>query len=192
MYSLEALHLRDLPWLLYLGSAHRFPSLHTHLLPPTSCGPRPSADLLFCFVRTLREADCRLQANEKDDAINAYWNASKSFVHISSPLHSFSRARATRLRTLSTWCRVRRLLSDCFCLRLVTPSYKKSTSLTSLPDAVNSLTHAITLLTQLGRFRQAADRQKEVGQILKESDLPAARDAMEKAGEWYSMEDANA
>jgi len=28
--------------------------------------------------------------------------------------------------------------------------------------------------------------------ILKETDLPAARDAMEKAGEWYSMEDANA
>ena len=64
--------------------------------------------------------------------------------------------------------------------------------MTSLPDAVNSLTHAITLLTQLGRFRQAADRQKEVGTILKETDLPAARDAMEKAGEWYSMEDANA
>lgn len=72
------------------------------------------------------------------------------------------------------------------------PSYKKSPSPTSLSDAVNSLMHAITLLTELGRFRQAADRQKEVGTILKETDLPAARDALEKAGEWYSMEDAQA
>ena len=72
-------------------------------------------------------------------------------------------------------------------------SYKKSPSLSAVPDAVNSLTLAITLLTEQGRFRQAADRQKEVGNILKEGgDLPAARDAFEKAGEWYSMEDANA
>jgi hypothetical protein len=71
-------------------------------------------------------------------------------------------------------------------------SYKQSTSLTSVPDAVNSLTRAIKLLTELGRFRQAADRQKEVGTLLKESDLPAARDAFVQAGEWYSMEDAQA
>lgn len=71
-------------------------------------------------------------------------------------------------------------------------SYKKSPSLSAIPDAVNSLTLAITLLTEQGRFRQAADRQKEVGTILKEADLPAARDAFEKAGEWYQMEDAHA
>jgi alpha-soluble NSF attachment protein len=76
--------------------------------------------------------------------------------------------------------------------RATADRYKKSTSLSAIPDAVNSLTLAITLLTEQGRFRQAADRQKEVGTILKESDLPAARDAFEKAGEWYQMEDAHA
>ncbi|CDZ96527.1 Protein required for fusion of vesicles in vesicular transport, alpha-SNAP [Phaffia rhodozyma] len=95
-----------------------------------------------------KEGECRLKANEKDDAIAAFWNASKSF--------------------------------------------KQSTSVSSVSDAVNALTQAITLLTEQGRFRQAADRQKEVGNILKESDLPAARDAFEKAGEWYQMEDAQA
>jgi len=63
------------------------------------------------------------------------------------------------------------------------------------PDlAVQALTHTITHLTQAGRFRQAADREKEIGQIyLQESnDVRKACESFERAGEWYSQEDANA
>jgi len=69
-------------------------------------------------------------------------------------------------------------------------SYKKG-----YPElAVNALASTITYLTSLGRFRQAADREKEIGQIhLQESrDLAKACQSFERAGEWYSQEDANA
>lgn len=69
-------------------------------------------------------------------------------------------------------------------------SYKKSH-----PDlAVMALEKTIALLLERGRFRQAADRKKEVAQIYQQdgSDLQEAMNAYEKAGEWYSSEDANA
>lgn len=64
----------------------------------------------------------------------------------------------------------------------------------SLPVAIQALAHTITHLTQGGRFRQAADREKEIGQIyLQElNDLHKACESFERAGEWYSQEDATA
>ena len=60
--------------------------------------------------------------------------------------------------------------------------------------AIGALTSTVTLLTQLGRFRQAADREKEIGQIFLQElrDLGRACEAFERAGEWYAQEDANA
>lgn len=56
------------------------------------------------------------------------------------------------------------------------------------------MAHTITHLTQAGRFRQAADREKEIGQIyLQElNDLRKACESFERAAEWYSQEDATA
>ncbi|EMD42112.1 vesicular-fusion protein SEC17 [Gelatoporia subvermispora B] len=60
--------------------------------------------------------------------------------------------------------------------------------------AIQALTHTITHLTKGGRFRQAADREKEIGQIyLQElNHLRKACESFERAAEWYSQEDAQA
>ena len=60
--------------------------------------------------------------------------------------------------------------------------------------AISALTQTITHLTKAGRFRQAADREKEIGQIyLQETnDLQKACESFERAGEWYAQEDATA
>ncbi|PSS37679.1 hypothetical protein EW026_g941 [Hermanssonia centrifuga] len=63
------------------------------------------------------------------------------------------------------------------------------------PDlAIQALSQTITHLTKGGRFRQAADREKEIGQIyLQElNDLRKACESYERAAEWYSQEDAQA
>ncbi|KAL1748447.1 soluble NSF attachment protein [Schizophyllum fasciatum] len=63
------------------------------------------------------------------------------------------------------------------------------------PDlAVQALAQTIVHLTACGRFRQAADREKEIGQIhLQEgNDLRKACESFERAGEWYQQEDATA
>ena len=60
--------------------------------------------------------------------------------------------------------------------------------------AIQALSQTITLLTQQGRFRQAADREKEVAQIyIRElQDLKKGCESLERAGEWYAQEDAAA
>lgn len=60
--------------------------------------------------------------------------------------------------------------------------------------AIQALTQTVVHLTQSGRFRQAADREKEIGQIyLQESnDLRKACESFERAGDWYAQEDATA
>ncbi|KAF9453861.1 vesicular-fusion protein SEC17 [Macrolepiota fuliginosa MF-IS2] len=60
--------------------------------------------------------------------------------------------------------------------------------------AIQALTQTINHLTKSGRFRQAADREKEIGQIyLQEfNDLGKACDSFVRAGDWYSQEDAAA
>jgi len=63
------------------------------------------------------------------------------------------------------------------------------------PDlAVQALAQTITHLTKAGRFRQAADREKEIGQIYLTTlnDLRRACDSFERAGDWYAQEDAGA
>lgn len=64
----------------------------------------------------------------------------------------------------------------------------------ALVVAIQALTQTIVHLTQSGRFRQAADREKEIGQIyLQESnDLRRACESYERAGDWYAQEDATA
>jgi len=69
-------------------------------------------------------------------------------------------------------------------------AYKKSH-----PElAIQALTQTINHLTKSGRFRQAADREKEIGQIYLQEyhDLGKACDSFVRAGEWYSQEDAAA
>jgi len=86
-----------------------------------------------------------IKLQEKDDALNDFWNAAKS--------------------------------------------YKKQH-----PElAVACLDKTITFLLEKGRFRQAADRKKEIGQIFQEKDaLPDAITAFREAGDWYVQEDAQA
>lgn len=66
--------------------------------------------------------------------------------------------------------------------------------LITVPVAIQALTQTITHLATSGRFRQAADREKEIGQIyLQESgDLRKACESFERAADWYAQEDANA
>jgi alpha-soluble NSF attachment protein len=60
--------------------------------------------------------------------------------------------------------------------------------------AISALSQTITFLTKAGRFRQAADREKEIGLIYQQElhDLRKACESYERAGEWYSQEDATA
>lgn len=60
--------------------------------------------------------------------------------------------------------------------------------------AIDAFGHAITNLTKAGRFRQAADREKEIAQIyLNElGDLRKSCESYERAAEWYQQEDATA
>ena len=60
--------------------------------------------------------------------------------------------------------------------------------------AIQALTQTIVHLTTGGRFRQAADREKEIAQIyLQEThDLRKACESYVRAGEWYAQEDAAA
>ncbi|KAI6047673.1 soluble NSF attachment protein [Pisolithus marmoratus] len=63
------------------------------------------------------------------------------------------------------------------------------------PDlAVQALGQTITHLTSSGRFRQAADREKEIAQIYQHelNDLRRACDSLERAADWYAQEDATA
>jgi len=63
------------------------------------------------------------------------------------------------------------------------------------PDlAIQALSQTIVHLTKSGRFRQAADREKEIGQIYlqEQHDLTKACESFERAAEWYAQEDASA
>ncbi|EGG09431.1 uncharacterized protein MELLADRAFT_71234 [Melampsora larici-populina 98AG31] len=69
-------------------------------------------------------------------------------------------------------------------------SYNKSN-----PElSIGCLRHTVEILIEKGRFRQAADRQKDIARIFQQDsgDLQGALDAFLQAGEWYSQEDAHA
>lgn len=60
--------------------------------------------------------------------------------------------------------------------------------------AVAALQRTIQLYKEKGKFRQAADREKEIAVILAQEggDLQGALEAYEQAGDLYSSEDAQA
>ena len=66
--------------------------------------------------------------------------------------------------------------------------------LNSCTVAIAALSHTVTFLTQSGRFRQAADREKEIAQlyIQEKQDLGRGCQSYERAGDWYAQEDATA
>ena len=66
--------------------------------------------------------------------------------------------------------------------------------LNSCAVAIAALSNTVTFLTQAGRFRQAADREKEIAQIWiqEKQDLEKGCKSYERAGEWYAQEDATA
>lgn len=62
-----------------------------------------------------------------------------------------------------------------------------------LSVAIEALSQTITFLTKLGRFRQAADREKEIASIrVQMGDLTGACQSYQQAGDWYKQEDAKA
>jgi alpha-soluble NSF attachment protein len=109
-----------------------------------------------------REAECREKCNETNEAANAWWNAAKAYKR-GFPDRAFI---------------------------FVTTVQNNMFIITSV--AIQALTQTIIHLTKGGRFRQAADREKEIGQIyLQESnDLRKACESYERAGDWYAQEDA--
>ena len=59
--------------------------------------------------------------------------------------------------------------------------------------AVQALSQTITFLCKAGRFRQAADREKEIAQIyLADGVMGKACESYQRAGDWYAQEDASA
>jgi len=60
--------------------------------------------------------------------------------------------------------------------------------------AIAALSQTVTFLTKSGRFRQAADREKEIAQIYiqEKQNLAKGCESYERAGEWYVQEDATA
>lgn len=66
--------------------------------------------------------------------------------------------------------------------------------LNSRTVAIAALSHTVTFLTKSGRFRQAADREKEIAQIYiqEKQDLRKGCESYERAAEWYAQEDATA
>ena len=110
-----------------------------------------------------REAECRENCKEINDAANAWWNAAKAY---------------------------KRGYPDCGCSSTVVVIAPAETRIV----AITALSHTVTFLTQAGRFRQAADREKEIAQIhiQEKQDLAKGCESYERAGEWYAQEDANA
>jgi len=76
-------------------------------------------------------------------------------------------------------------------LRLASWSLRQ---LNSCTVAIAALSQTVTFLTKAGRFRQAADREKEIAQlyIQEKQDLAKGCESYERAGEWYAQEDATA
>ncbi|KAJ3127473.1 vesicular-fusion protein S17 [Physocladia obscura] len=69
-------------------------------------------------------------------------------------------------------------------------SYKKVVPL----EYITVLESAVSILIEKGRFSAAASNQKLIAEVYETEigDIKAARDAYEKAGEWYQGEEANA
>lgn len=70
----------------------------------------------------------------------------------------------------------------------------RSRRLNSCAVAIAALSQTVTFLTKSGRFGQAADREKEIAQlhIQEKQDLHKGCESYERAGEWYTQENATA
>lgn len=112
-----------------------------------------------------REAECRERCKEVNEAANAWWNAAKAY----------KRGYPDRKSFPFTSHMVQKLI----------PHFSV---------AVQALSQTITHLTASGRFRQAADREKEIAQIFQHEldNIQKACESLERAGDWYSQEDATA
>lgn len=75
----------------------------------------------------------------------------------------------------------------CLCCRAGEADYHRAV-------AITALTQTITHLTKSGRFRQAADREKDIGQLYLHEihDKQKACQSFEHAADWYAQEDAKA
>lgn len=117
-----------------------------------------------------RAAEMALKNDEKDDAANDFWTASKSYKksHPEREFRMFS----------GVWPGDRSVL--------IVPPHR--------PVAVAALQKTIQLYKEKGRFRQAADRHKEIAAILQQEggDLAGALEAFQAAGDIYTQEDASA
>ncbi|KAG8943773.1 vesicular-fusion protein S17 [Tulasnella sp. 424] len=91
----------------------------------------------------MREAECRVSGGERDDAANAYWNAAKAYKQGYPDRELSFTSWSSAAIVLNRW----NLSSSC---------------LFTHPPALGQ---TVDLLQKLGRFRQAADREKEIGQI---------------------------
>jgi alpha-soluble NSF attachment protein len=111
-----------------------------------------------------KEAECREKCKETNDAANAWWNAAKAY----------KRGYPDRA--------------------LIGYASHKSLRVPFHTVAIQALSQTVVHLTQAGRFRQAADREKEIGQIYlqDQNDLRRACESFERAGDWYAQEDATA
>lgn len=113
--------------------------------------------------------ECSVKAGEEDDAANDYWSAGRAYKK-SDPERE-----------------------PIVALSLV---YGRETNAPRVREtvAVAALRKTIEIYIKKGRFRQAADRSKEIGQIFQQDggDLQGALEAYDQAGEWYSQEDAAA
>ncbi|KAI8619527.1 soluble NSF attachment protein [Chytriomyces sp. MP71] len=69
-------------------------------------------------------------------------------------------------------------------------SYKKSNPL----ESISALNSAVAILIEKGRFSAAASNQKQIAETYETEvgDIKGAREAYEKAGEWYQGEESHA
>ena len=103
------------------------------------------------------------KCSEKDEAANAYVNASKAY-------------KKTHPKG-STVVFVRKI---------------KRIQIHTLLEAIDALAQSVTLLTERGRFSAAANNQKQIAEIY-ESDLvdyEKSMNAYEQAADWYAGEDS--
>lgn len=114
-----------------------------------------------------------LKMDEKDDAANDFWTASKAYK-LSNPEREPPSLPYTS------------------CEEKPVPTRKRVWGESIV--AVASLQKTIQLYKEKGRFRQAADREKEVATILQQEggDLKGSLEAYESAGDLYASEDASA
>lgn len=148
---------------------------------------------MFC-----KAAEMSLKGDEKDDAANDFWTASKSYKKANPECRSLSCSAL-----FGCWLGRSPNSADPLArsphLYLLHHTTHQHT-ITSLSHplhtivAVASLQRTIQLYKEKGKFRQAADREKEIATILAQEggDLNGALEAFEAAGELYSAEDAQA